>query len=58
MMLTIPFVLYAIFRYLYLVQVKHAGGAPEEILLSDHPLQIAILLWALAVLAVFYLFPA
>ena len=58
MMLTIPFVLYAIFRYLYLVQVKHAGGAPEEILLSDHPLQIAILFWALAVLAVFYLFPA
>ena len=58
MMLTIPFVLYAIFRYLYLVQVKHAGGAPEEILLSDHPLQIAIVLWALAVLAVFYLFPA
>jgi len=42
----------------YLVQVKHAGGAPEEILLSDRPLQIAILFWALAVLAVFYLFPA
>jgi 4-hydroxybenzoate polyprenyltransferase len=58
MMLTIPFVLYAIFRYLYLVQVKHAGGAPEEILLSDRPLQIAMFLWALAVLAVFYLSPA
>jgi len=58
MMLTIPFVLYAIFRYLYLVQVKHSGGAPEEILLSDRPLQIAMLLWALAVLAVFYLSPA
>ena len=55
MMLTIPFVLYAIFRYLYLVQIKHAGGAPEEILLSDRPLQIAMSLWALAVLAVFYL---
>lgn len=58
MMLTIPFVLYAIFRYLYLIQVKHAGGAPEEILLSDRPLQIAMLLWGLAVLAVFYLSPA
>ena len=58
MMLTIPFVLYAIFRYLYLVQIKHSGGAPEEILLSDRPLQIAMILWALAVLAVFYLFPA
>ena len=55
MMLTVPFVLYAIFRYLYLVQIKHAGGAPEEILLSDRPLQIALVLWALVVLAVFYL---
>ena len=54
MMLTIPFVLYAIFRYIYLVQVKHAGGEPEEILLSDRPFQISILLWGLAVLAVFY----
>jgi 4-hydroxybenzoate polyprenyltransferase len=58
MMLTIPFVLYAIFRYMYLIQIKHAGGAPEEILLLDRPLQIAMLLWALAVLAVFYLSPA
>lgn len=55
MMLTIPFVLYGIFRYLYLVQVKHAGGAPEEVLLSDRPLQVTILLWGLAVLLVFYL---
>jgi 4-hydroxybenzoate polyprenyltransferase len=55
MMLTIPFVLYAIFRYLFLVQVKHAGGEPEEILLSDRPLQLALFLWALVVLVVFYL---
>ena len=54
MMLTIPFVLYAIFRYLFLVQVKHAGGEPEEILLSDRPLQLALFLWALVVVAVFY----
>lgn len=55
LMLTIPFVVYAIFRYLYLIQIKHAGGAPEDILLSDRPMQIAILLWGLTVLAVFYL---
>jgi len=55
MMLTIPFVVYMIFRYLYLIEVKHAGGAPEEILLSDRPFQIAMVLWGLAVLAIFYL---
>ncbi|MGB8212301.1 MAG: decaprenyl-phosphate phosphoribosyltransferase [Anaerolineales bacterium] len=55
LMLTIPFVVYAIFRYLYLVEVKQIGGEPEEILLSDRPLQLTILLWGLAVLAVFYL---
>jgi len=55
MMLTIPFVMYAIFRYLYLIEVEHAGGAPEEILLVDRPFQLSMLLWAVAVLAVFYL---
>jgi len=55
LMLTIPFVIYAIFRYLYLIQVKEIGGEPEEILLSDRPFQISIFLWGLAVLAVFYL---
>jgi len=55
LMLTIPFVVYAIFRYLYLVQVKQIGGEPEEILITDRPLQISILLWGLAILIVFYL---
>jgi 4-hydroxybenzoate polyprenyltransferase len=54
LMLTIPFVVYAIFRYLYLVQVRQIGGEPEEILLSDRPLQISIFLWGLAILTVFY----
>jgi 4-hydroxybenzoate polyprenyltransferase len=54
LMLTIPFVVYAIFRYLYLVQVKQIGGEPEEILLTDRPLQISILLWGLSILTVFY----
>jgi 4-hydroxybenzoate polyprenyltransferase len=56
MMLTIPFVLYGIFRYLYLIQIKQAGGEPEEILLKDRPLQVTIILWGLSVLIIFYLF--
>ena len=56
MMLTIPFVLYGIFRYLYLIQVKHFGGAPEDVLFSDHPLQLTILLWGITVLIIFYAF--
>lgn len=55
MMLTIPFVLYGIFRYLYLIQTGE-GGAPEDIALSDRPLQAAILLWILLILLVFYLY--
>lgn len=55
MMLSIPFVVYAIFRYMYLVEVEHAGGAPEEILLSDRPFQVGLALWAAVVLIVFYL---
>jgi 4-hydroxybenzoate polyprenyltransferase len=58
MMLTIPFVIYGIFRYLYLVQVKHYGGEPEEVLLTDRPLQVTIVLWMLSVLVIFYLIPA
>ncbi|WKZ36892.1 MAG: decaprenyl-phosphate phosphoribosyltransferase [Anaerolineales bacterium] len=55
MMLTIPFVVYAIFRYLYLIHVEDAGGAPEEILLTDRPFQITMILWGAAVLTIFYL---
>jgi hypothetical protein len=56
MMLTIPFILYAIFRYLYLIYVKGMGGTPEEIVLSDRPLQAAVVLWGGSVIIVMYLF--
>ncbi len=56
MMLTIPFVLYGIFRYLYLIQVEHSGGAPEEVFLSDKPLQIVVILWGLSILTIFYVY--
>lgn len=55
MMLTIPFMVYGIFRYLQLIQIGHAAGAPDEVALKDRPLQITVLLWGLTVLAVFYL---
>ena len=56
MMLTIPFVIYGIFRYLYLLQVEGTGGAPEEIVFQDRPIQITLLLWGVTVLFIFYAF--
>jgi 4-hydroxybenzoate polyprenyltransferase len=56
MMLTVPFVLYGVFRYLYINQVDNQGGAPEDVILSDRPLQVTVLLWGLSVLFIFYLF--
>lgn len=55
MMLTIPFVLYGLFRYLYLLQMGQ-GGAPEEIAFTDRPLQASILLWSISILIIFYIF--
>lgn len=54
MMLTIPFVLYGLFRYLYLIKIQKSGGAPEDLVLSDRPLQLCILLWGISVLVIFY----
>jgi 4-hydroxybenzoate polyprenyltransferase len=56
MMLTIPFAIYGIFRYLYLIQVKNEGGAPDELVLSDRPLQVTFLFFAVSVVIIFYLF--
>lgn len=55
MMLTIPFVVYGIFRYLYLLQNETLTAAPEEVLLKDRPLQIAVLLWGLMVIVIIYI---
>ncbi len=54
MMLTIPFVLYAVFRYLYLIQVRHEGGAPEEIFLRDRPIQATLVLYSVVVFLALY----
>ncbi len=54
LMLTIPFVLYGIFRYLYLIHKKNLGGSPELILLKDKPMIINILLYLLTTIAIIY----
>jgi 4-hydroxybenzoate polyprenyltransferase len=52
--LTIPFPLYGIFRYLYLVHKKEGGGSPAEMLLTDRPLLLCVALWVVAVVLIVY----
>jgi 4-hydroxybenzoate polyprenyltransferase len=52
--LTIPFVLYGIFRYLYLVHQKRGGGDPSQLVFSDRPLLTDVLLWSATVFAILY----
>lgn len=54
MMLSIPIVLFGIFRYLYLIKVKESGGEPEELVMKDKPLLATIFLWSLSILIIFY----
>lgn len=54
MMLTIPLVIYGVFRYLYLIHIRHEGGAPEEILLRDRPTQLALGLGVVMVVLALY----
>ena len=51
---TMPFVLYGIFRFLYLVHKKGQGGSPEEMVLRDRPLLLAVILWVAAATAILY----
>jgi 4-hydroxybenzoate polyprenyltransferase len=52
---TIPFVLYGLFRYLFIIYQQQSGGAPEDVLLHDRPLLAAVLLWIIACLIILYL---
>jgi len=52
--LTIPFVIYGIFRYLYLVHKREGGGSPEKTLLTDKPLLIDILLWGISAIVIVF----
>lgn len=55
MMLTIPFVLYGFFRYLYLVHQKNGGGSPEDALIGDPHLLTSVVLWLLTAVVILYL---
>jgi 4-hydroxybenzoate polyprenyltransferase len=56
MMLTVPFVLYGIFRYLYLMYMKNGGGSPEDVLLKDVPFLANAVLWMATAVAILYVF--
>lgn len=56
LMTTIPFIIYGIFRYLYLIYQQDGGGTPEEMLLKDRPLAINFVLWGVLVLLILYFF--
>ena len=56
MMLTIPFVIYGVFRYQYLIHVKGEGGAPEMLLYTDLPFLLDLVLWGISVVLVMYVF--
>jgi len=51
---TVPFVLYGIFRYLYLIHQKCEGGSPESLLIKDKPFFVGILLWILSAILILY----
>jgi hypothetical protein len=52
---TIPFVLYGIFRYLYLVHQKEEGGSPTEIMFTDKPMLINVSLWVITSIVFIYI---
>ncbi|EMT52561.1 MULTISPECIES: decaprenyl-phosphate phosphoribosyltransferase [Brevibacillus] len=56
LMWTIPFVIFGIFRYLYLIAMSGKGGSPEKVLLEDKPILITVLLYVVTVAGILYFF--
>ncbi|MFZ5981240.1 MAG: decaprenyl-phosphate phosphoribosyltransferase, partial [Candidatus Zixiibacteriota bacterium] len=52
--LTIPFVVYGIFRYLYLIHKKEKGGSPTRVLITDLPILVTVILWLLTSILILY----
>jgi 4-hydroxybenzoate polyprenyltransferase len=55
---TVPFVVYGVFRYLFLVHRRDLGGRPEEVLLTDVPLIVDLLIWAVMTGVIVYVLPS
>jgi len=55
LLFTIPFVLYGIFRYLYLVHQKDEGGSPEALIIKDKPLLVDLFLWIATAVLILYI---
>ncbi|MFD3447565.1 decaprenyl-phosphate phosphoribosyltransferase [Microbacteriaceae bacterium 4G12] len=56
LMWTIPFVIYGIFRYLYLIHILGKGGKPEEVLLQDKGILATVALFGITVITILYFF--
>jgi hypothetical protein len=54
MVLTTPFPIYGLFRYLYLVHRKAGGGSPSDMLFADRPLLACVLLWGITSVLIIY----
>ncbi len=54
--LTTPFVIYGIFRYLYLIHLEERGGSPTRLLVTDRPILLTVLLWLITALLLLYFF--
>lgn len=54
LMVTVPFVIYGVMRYLYVIHEKKEGESPERVLLSDKPLLTTVVLWAMSVFVIIY----
>lgn len=54
MVLTVPIVIYGVFRYQYLVQIKNEGGIPEDTILGDKPLMMTMGIWCIVVIFALY----
>ena len=57
-LVTVPVVMYGLFRYLYLIHIRGEGGAPDEVLLRDRPLQLTLVAWSLMFVVLIYFVPS